>query len=317
MSDGLLIIDGDLVSYRCCAATEKRSILATHKETLDTVEFDTATLFKEWAGPDADKYELVPQQNPEPINNTFYGMNQMIKSLVEKAKCKSYHIVVSGDNCWRKELPLPSQYKSNRIGIAKPLNLKEAKQFLIERHNAEVAPDEADELLAGYKYQAYKNKWYQPIATIDKDDISIPGWTFNWIEMTEPEFIDGIGELYLNGKDTVKGKGRLFLYFQMCVGDLADCFKPSEIAKAKFGEKSGYKLLKDCSTDKQALEALVKLYKKWYPEPTWYEAWDGKRHQKDWMEIWQMYADCAFMPRWDGDRFVVKNVLDKLGVNYE
>lgn len=315
MSDNLLIIDGDLLAYRCCAATEKRSVLATHKETLDQVEFDTATLFKEWAGVEATNYDLLPQQNPEPIQNTFYGMNQMIKSLVEKAKCKSYHIVLSGENCWRKELPLPSQYKANRAGVAKPLNLKEAKQYLVDRHKAEIAPDEADEKLAAYKYQAYKNKWYQPIATIDKDDISIPGWTFNWLEMEQPEFIDGLGELYINDKDTVKGKGRLFLYFQMVVGDIADHFKPSEIAKAKFGEKSGFKLLSKCTTDKEAVEAIVKQYRKWYPEPVWYQAWDGKKYQKNWIEIWQMYADCSFMPRWDGDRLDVKKLCEKLGVN--
>jgi hypothetical protein len=55
---------------------------------------------------------------------------------------------------------------------------------------------------------------------------------------------------------------------------------------------------------------------KWYPAETYYTAWDGSKHKKDWKAIWQMYADCAFMPRWDGDRFDVDKLLLKLDIEH-
>jgi hypothetical protein len=61
---------------------------------------------------------------------------------------------------------------------------------------------------------------------------------------------------------------------------------------------------------------LVFQYKKWYPAPVTYNCWKGETHTKDWLEIMQMYADCVFMRRWDGDRLDVKAVLKKLGVEH-
>jgi hypothetical protein len=318
MSDDktLVVVDGDLLAFKCAAVTEKRSVIATHKDTLDKVEFDTATKFKEWAGVEADSYELEAVRTPEPIANTLRSIKTKLNSIIKACKADNYHIVVSGDNNFRKQIPLPSQYKNTRNDAGKPINLAEAKEYLIKHHDAEVAVGEADEVLVAYAYQGYKEGSKVIQASIDKDAYHGPGWLYNWDAMDEPELIEGFGKLYINDSDTVKGCGRVFLIFQMLFGDPIDAYKPCELAKVKFGEKGAYKLLKDCTTDKEAVEALVKQYKKWYPEPVTYRAWDNSLHTKDWMEIWQMYADCAFMPRWDGDRLDVKKLLDKLGIAY-
>jgi hypothetical protein len=316
MTKRLAVIDGDLLAFKCAAVTERRSVIATHKETLDQLEFDTATKFKEWAEDSADQYDLEPVRTPEPIANTLRAIKSKLNSILTSCEADNYHIVVSGPDNFRKDIPLPSQYKNTRNDAGKPVNLDEAKDYLIKHHNAEVAEGEADEVLVAYAYQGYRNKEVVIQCSIDKDAYHGPGWLFNWDTMDAPELIEGFGNLYINESDTVKGRGRMFLYFQMAFGDPIDAYKPCEIAKVKYGEKSAYKLLKDCATDKEAIEALAKQYKKWYPEPVWYTAWDGKKHQRDWIEIWQMYADCAFMPRWDGDRFDVKNVMTKLGVQH-
>lgn len=317
MSSTLVVIDGDLLAFKCGAVTEKRSVIAKHKETLDEVEFDTATKFKEWAGSEADMYDLTPIRTPEPIANTLRSVKTKLNSIIEACKADSYHIVISGEDNFRKNIPLPSQYKNTRNDSGKPINLDEAKQYLVKHHNAEIAVGEADEVLVGYAYQGYKNGEKVIQASIDKDAYHGPGWLYNWDTMEEPELIEGFGELYINDSDTVKGKGRLFLYFQLAFGDPVDAYKPCELAKVKFGEKGAYKLLHKCKNDKEAVEALVKQYKKWYPEPVTYRAWDDSLHTKNWIEIMQMYADCAFMPRWDGDRLDVVKLMEKLGVQYD
>lgn len=317
---GLTVIDGDILAYRCAAAIEKNTVECTHKETLQVVTFDTATAFKEWAQDDKDNWSLVPKKEAEDVSHAIHAMKGTIERIVKACEVDSYHIVVSGEDNFRKHLPLPTRYKDNRKETVKPVHLKECKQWLIDKKNAEVALGEADDALVGYAYAGYINKERVIQATLDKDGNGNAGWLYNWHTMDKPELIEGLGYLELVEHPSytdVKGKGRLFLYFQMVFGDPADCYKPCELAKARFGDKGAYKLLKDCTTDKEALTAVMRQYKKWYPKPVTYRAWDDTLHTKDWMEIWQMYADCAFMQRWEDDRFVVKDVLDKLKVDYE
>jgi hypothetical protein len=114
----------------------------------------------------------------------------------------------------------------------------------------------------------------------------------------------------------IKGKGRAFLYYQIVFGDPVDAYKPCELAKAKFGEIGAYELLKGATNDKEALEAIVRQYKVWYPEPVTYRCWKGELHTKNWLEIMQMYADCAFMRRYEGDRLDMGKLLTKLGVEH-
>jgi len=330
MAGRLAVIDGDLLAFKCAAVTEKRSVIATHKETLDKYEFDTATKFKEWASDAADQYDLEAVRKPEPIANTLRSIKSKLNSIIEACKADSYHIVISGDDNFRKSIPLPSQYKNTRSDSGKPINLAEAKEYLVKFHNAETAVGEADEVLVAYAYQGYKDGEVVIQASTDKDANHGPGWLYNWDTMDEPELIEGYGALTLILRDTgkkkkngdptyekiIKGKGRAFLWFQFMFGDPVDAYKPCELAKVKFGDVGAYELLKDCTTDKEAAVVVMNQYKYWYPEPTTYRAWDDSLHTKDWMEIWQMYADCAFMPRWDGDRFIVKNVLEKLKIEH-
>ena len=317
----LVCIDGDILSYRAAAANEKRFVTAVHNETAESYEFDTATKFKEWAGDTKDEYTITPGQKAGKLQNAFHILNQMIGNIVKACEAESYHIVVSGDDNFRLDLPLPTRYKDSRKESMRPLQLKDCKNYLINMHNAEVSVGvEADDVLVAYMVAGHTQ------ASIDKDANHGPGMLYNWDNMEKPEHISGFGELNViekvsaSGTKTkdVKGKGRIWLYFQMVFGDPVDAYKPCELAKAKFGDIGAYNLLKGCKTDKEALEALVRQYKAWYPDPITYKAWNGEiQKDKTWLDIWQLYADCAFMRRWDGDRFDVRKVLDKMEIAYD
>ena len=82
----------------------------------------------------------------------------------------------------------------------------------------------------------------------------------------------------------------------------------------RFGDKAIWDLLKDCKTDKEALQTVYNKYKEWYPSPVTYTAWDGKEYTVSHVEILQMIVDCAHMRRFEGDRVVIENVLDKLQI---
>jgi hypothetical protein len=327
---GIACIDGDLLAYRAAAANERRFVTAVHKESLLTREFPTATEFKEWAGDDKDMYDLTPGQEADELGFAFKTMRQMIENITKEAGCDSHHIVVSGKNNFRDSLPLPTKYKDNRKESMRPIQLGDCKQYLIHVQQAEEAVGEADDAIAGYGYQGFIDGERVVQCTIDKDAYHGPGWLYNWTTMSEAELIKGYGALTCTLKETarkkangdpvvekiIKGKGRAFLYFQMVFGDPVDGYKPCTLAKVKFGDIGAYELLKGATSDKEALEAVVRQYKVWFPEPVTYRCWQGEMHTKDWLEVFQMYADCAFMRRWDGDRFDVKEVLKKLGVEH-
>jgi hypothetical protein len=332
----LAVIDGDTIAYRTAAACEKRRILAVHKETLEETKFNNVTEFRQWLAADGnfteDQFTVTASQVAQPPENAFHVIKQTINSIVRKAKCDSYHIVVSGDNNFRLDLPLPTQYKSNRSASVRPLLLDDCKRYLIKKHNAEISDGvEADDYLVGYAYQGHKDGDYIVQCSPDKDARHGPCWLFDWTTMDAPELITGFGGLELiltptaktnvkgevvNNK-SVKGKGRAFLWYQILFGDPVDGYKPCELAKGRLGDIGAYELLKSAKNDKEALEVLVRQYKLWYPEPVIYRDWAGNLQTKDWLEIMQMYADCAFMRRFEGDRLIMKDVLDKVGVKYD
>ena len=83
----------------------------------------------------------------------------------------------------------------------------------------------------------------------------------------------------------------------------------------KFGEKSAWNIMKDCKTDKEALQVVYNKYKEWYPSPVTYTAWNGVQYTVNYVENLQMIVDCAHMQRTGPeDRVAIENVLDKLGV---
>lgn len=318
MQTDLVVIDGDLVAYRAAAANEKRSIIATHKPTGRKKKFDNRTELKEYI---SDKnfemldFEIEDVQEAEDIRFALHSIKTTIKGLCDSCGGNNYIVVVSGEDNFRKSIPLPTQYKSNRKDMTHPLQLKEVKEYILKHHPSEVAIGEADDVLSAYAYKGWKEKKKIVQCSIDKDALSNVGWLYDWTKMSEPIFINGLGELHEEGKK-IKGTGRKWFYFQTIVGDPIDGYKPSELCGIKFGDRSAYKLLNDLQTDKECWQAIVDIYKSWYPSPVTYTAWDSVEYTKDWCEIMQMYVDCAHMTRFSGDRVVVKEVIDKLGVTY-
>jgi hypothetical protein len=57
------------------------------------------------------------------------------------------------------------------------------------------------------------------------------------------------------------------------------------------------------------------MYQKWYPLPTIIDGWRGDKFEIDWLYVLQEITDMAHMIRFDGDRLVVKDVLDKMGID--
>lgn len=315
----LVVIDGDTVAFRAAAMNERRTIIATHKPTGRKAEFDNRTALKEMLNGkwDIADFDIEDVQTTEELSYCFAAIKAIIKKTLLTCNTNNYKIILSGKDNFRLDLPLPTRYKSNRDDLIRPIQLNDARNYLINCHTAEFSSGcEADDVLVEYAWKGYKEGREIIQATPDKDAWGTMGYMINFVDDDpEIEYVSGLGELFID-KTKVKGRGRKWLYMQCLIGDAVDGFKPTDLCGKRFGDKSAYKILNDLSTDKQCWQAMVDIYKDWYPNTVEYKAWDGTIHNKDAIDLLQLYVDCAHMRRWKNDRIDVKAVLDKFEITY-
>lgn len=342
--DNFVVIDGSLLAFRVAAAGEKRDIVAKHLKSGKEKQFDNRTAFKVFLkeknaenvkkGLDTQflitDFEIEDRQHPPEEKISLHILKEMINYILSACGAKDYLIIIDNpDDTFRHELATVQEYKGNRKGLVKPANLQLVKDHMVLHYSAKIAQDgyEGDDILNWYAWKGYQQtkedseapKIIQ--ATFDKDGFGCMGWLFDFRKddegkpfMRRPVLIDGLGSLYLNDKGDVKGKGRIWAYYQWGNQDTADNYKASKLSKKRFGDKAAYKLLKDCKSDKEAIQLILKQFKEWYPEPVKYVSWDGDDMERDWKEIAQEYLDLSRMTRWDGDVVLVEDLIQKFKV---
>lgn len=318
-----LLLDGDIICYRSAACIEKRTVEVKHIKSGRVKVFDTRTQFKDFLKAKefvykAEDYDFTDIQTPEDVSHATYIVKNLIKSLTDKFKPDVLHVLIGGKDNFRDNLPLPKKYKDNRKDMIRPVYLQDVRQYLIGKHKAEVVNGcETDDALTYYGYE-YLNSGYDTIVvTIDKDALAYSGLkVYDYTkENAEPLLIPKVGELYLNDKGDVKGNGFLWYCFQMLVGDTTDHYRPFEVAGIKYGEKTAYKVLKDCKTEQEALLAVISEYQRVYPGEVKYAAWSGLEVTTDWLGMLKLYHKCVRMKETSNDVLNFKQFAERYGVN--
>lgn len=325
MSDVVLVLDGDEIAFQIAAACEQRGVLVTNKTNESQHGFKTRTQLKEFLHglevPE-DFYSIEDTQIAEDERNAYATVKAKLNNYREKFKTDNIEIYLSGTGNFRDSLLLPHKYKDNRKDSIRPLLLQKVRDYLINYQKAiTVNGMEADDMLSIRAYSGHKANQMVIATTVDKDAMGYTGYIFNPDKMEQPQLIDGFGKLYINEKDEVKGYGRVWTYFQILNGDPVDGYKPTDLVEAvkgkkpRFGEKSVYKILGECKTDKDAWQAIYTQFKTWFGEGEFtYTAWNGETVTIDCVDAIQMYFMCAKMLRWEGDFPNARDVLKKLGV---
>ena len=118
------------------------------------------------------------------------------------------------------------------------------------------------------------------LCTGDKDSKAYSGLSLFNPDKPETgvQIIPNLGVILEDEKGKVRANGMKQYGLQMLVGDSVDGFKPTELCRVKFGEKSAMKLLEPCKTEKEVLEVVVQQYQEWYPTPFEYTAWNGAKN---------------------------------------
>jgi hypothetical protein len=326
-----IVWDYDYIKYTIGSIAEKRSIVATHRQSGDQVECKTRTEFyghhlKKSGGWLAehnlkrltpimpDEFDIVDVQTPEPVKFALRAVDAHIDGVTERIGSRDYYGYIGKGDSWRVEASTILKYKGQREGSLRPIHLEAIEEHLIKKHDAQIVRGkEADDQVV---IDCTANKKLILIG-VDKDYSGCELILFNPDKMVKPEKISGFGKLYIGSDKKVRGEGRIFLYHQVLAGDSSDNYCANSATDMKWGEKASYSLLSKCSNDKQAFEALIEGYKTLYPEPKEIVGWRGDTIKVDAMYVMQENFTMAHMLRKDGDFFNVKAVLTKLGIPHD
>ena len=338
-------IDGDIYAFKAASACETRSIEVLHKASGKVKVFKNREEFygrkkniKGFLGEVnkdrkvpfiLDDFEIKDIQTAESKATLHRLIDSMISNLLKKLKFNEfsdeYSVYVGKGETFRHELAKLLPYKGNRADMIKPLLLKEAKNYLVKKHNGEVVEGlECDDVLNVEQILGYE-EWKRTgaddskviIVTTDKDAYGSSGWLYNPDKDEEPHLIEGFGHLRLTEKGDVKGEGRIWNYAQICMGDPVDGYAPHCHSSVKWGEKSAYKALVDCKNDREALQTVVDIYKTLYPEPKIIVNFRGDTIELTWQSVLDEISQMAIM-RYDPEKAIsIWPILKRYGVNYE
>lgn len=337
-----LLLDYDPVLYVSASVGEKRTILAVHHHSGDEYEFANRTAFwghhKKKAGGwlaeynaakkdpanyrKAEDFDITDVQTPEPISKAITTIKSQIQGLKETLGADNYYGYTGKGEVFRVDVSTIVKYKGNRDGVLRPILLDELKDYVVSKHGCKIVTRiEADDACSMDSYEAwvkFKKSGDEAdkkiLAFVDKDYWQCAGFMYN-TNWQEPVCgYDGFGWLKLNDKGDVRGRGRMWLYFQVLSGDDADNYFANSATEMKWGDKAAFNLLKDCTNDKEAFTALVAGYKTLYPSPKIITGWRGDAFEIDWLYVLQENFTLAKMLRWEGDKIDVQVVLEKLGV---
>lgn len=335
-----LCFDFDFLLYQAACVTEKSQIKVLNKITSEEFIFKSRTeMYGHWKNKNGgwlaetnkgrvspytvDDFLIEDFKDTEPIENAIHVLNSSIKKICSQLDTNKYYGYTGRGDTFRTHLATLQEYKGNRKDLVKPTHLEELKDYIERKHNAVIVKDfEADDYCsmdAWYcfnKYSKTGNLSDKLInVAVDKDSKGVTSFLFNPNKMFEPQEIKGLGSLYC--LEEVEGYGRSWLYYQIAAGDTSDNYNPACFSDIKAGPVTAYNAIKDCNTDKEYWQALVKYYKKLYPEKKTVTNFKGDSFEIDWLYVLQEITLLAHMKRWEEDRLVVKDILDRLEVHYD
>lgn len=213
----VLLVDGDIVAYRCSAQAERTKYCVTsYKDEYDQALylFDNAKDAKEKAEYLVEWFEDIPapgyqinvwsRKELEPVENAFTYTEACMGHIAKQFDNAVVEVFLSGERNFRDNLWKTKKYKGNREQ-PKPTHLKAVREYLKDKWFAIVSNNQEADDDIGIAAMKSKNT---VIVSTDKDLDQIPGWHYNFVS----------GEAYyvqLQDADQ-------FLYEQTISGDSTD-----------------------------------------------------------------------------------------------
>lgn len=317
----VVFVDADGLCYRTAAACETRSV-KTIVEGVE-VEFPTRTLLKEYCiDVDVEYGDLLitDHHTNEHISGCLSTLKKSVRNLYKDLGATHVIFLLGGSGNFRLELPLPSQYKSQRKIVRRPDYLKDCRDFLNKHYDTFIiSGHEADDLTESLSAHVINQTeaWACGVS-MDKDYLgSIPkNRYFHLVNRTLHELEGGLGYLKLT-KGKLTGEGLMFSVAQTLLFDRGDNYIMNSHYLKRYGESSFYRDFHQCKTEKEFLESVLVKLDELLPEITTYKDWQGNYRSYTRLGLVELYFSCAYMVMSPNDDTTFKTLLDKYGVEYD
>lgn len=179
-----ILIDGDIVKYRCAASAEKTKYLVEfpyNPEMVIKKDYEHYETHKE-AMSAAGKLGIIwSRREVQPLEFALQACKTAIESLLAKLEPSKVSVFLSPDRTFRHDIARTKPYKGNRTQ-PKPKYLKEVEQYLVKQYDAVFGVNvEADDEIG---VALSKDPTGAVSVSIDKDLLQVAGWHYNWVNDT-------------------------------------------------------------------------------------------------------------------------------------
>ncbi len=185
-------------------------------------------------------YKCCFSVKDDDFDQTVTKVDELVSNITTFCGAENARIFLTGPGNFREEIPSEDVYKGNRDKSKRPTHYQAIRDYLVEKHKAEVICGyEADDALGVNQTEN------TVIATVDKDLQQIPGKHLNFYRSPD------LWEL----KDVTEEEAAKFFWVQVLCGDLQDNVKGIK----GIGKVKAAKLLEGLNVSEYK-EAVVNKY---------------------------------------------------------
>lgn len=170
-----LLIDGDIIRYRCGFACEKKEYIVAKSEGTWIKAED-----KSQAKRIRDTVEgtIFERTDLKPVGDAIFYTDMAMAGIIEKTRPTGYTVYLSGKRNFRFQIAVTEPYKGNRG--PKPIHYEAIGEHLIGQYNAQITDGiEADDAIGRDLSELPDGR---VCVSIDKDLDQISGWHYNWVK---------------------------------------------------------------------------------------------------------------------------------------
>ena len=174
-----LLIDGDIIAYRCSAAADGR----VYKIGAEKFKYKKEAV----AYCDAHSVHISnikKEMIAEPVSHALHNVDKMmatIESAYDDDFVVESEVFLSGNTNFRTDIF--TEYKANRDKKSRPTHLEACKQHLVNKYGGVPSLGcEADDAISIRAHELFKDGKPYVIVSLDKDLDMIPGEHYNWVK---------------------------------------------------------------------------------------------------------------------------------------
>lgn len=200
----ILLIDADILLYRCGFAAERKKYLVQIPD-FDPIE---AASYKD--AKEAEKNfggTIWERRVVEPVENALSNVDNALQGIFSEMKTDLYVMWLTGKGNFRETFATTKTYKDNRDPAHRPKHYRALKDHLVKKWNAHIVNgEEADDAIGREAYSRSIDKYI--IVSNDKDLDQLSGFHYNWV--TRETY-------FVSDEDAIK-----YFYVQLLAGDATD-----------------------------------------------------------------------------------------------